>query len=216
MERKFPIILCELRKEKGLSQKETAAKLGISQALLSHYEKGIRECGQEFLIKAADFYDVSCDYLLGRTELRDRSSGLETLLSEADDHKLSPNAKTYIKAAVIASDLMKKNDSLSGVKLDMLIGIGFYKVLLMQAKAGNLPKNWINQANVNGEICCDPMYLAVAEYACYDAIKPVKAKRPLPDAPVPEAIKILVDAVEDYIFSSCSEHLPPMPTKYLK
>ena len=71
MERKFPIILCELRKEKGLSQKETAAKLGISQALLSHYEKGIRECGQEFLIKAADFYDVSCDYLLGRTKEKD-------------------------------------------------------------------------------------------------------------------------------------------------
>ena len=39
MERSFPIILCELRKEKGLSQKEAAAQLGVSQALLSHYEK---------------------------------------------------------------------------------------------------------------------------------------------------------------------------------
>ena len=45
----FPRILTLLRKEKGVSQKEVAAKLGISQALLSHYEKGIRECGLDFL-----------------------------------------------------------------------------------------------------------------------------------------------------------------------
>lgn len=63
----FPRILTLLRKEKGISQKEAACSLGISQALLSHYEKGIRECGLEFLIKTADFYHVSCDYLLGRS-----------------------------------------------------------------------------------------------------------------------------------------------------
>lgn len=63
----FPRILTLLRKEKGISQKEAACELGISQALLSHYEKGIRECGLEFLIKTADFYHVSCDYLLGRS-----------------------------------------------------------------------------------------------------------------------------------------------------
>ncbi len=63
----FPRILSLLRKERGISQKEAAARLGISQALLSHYEKGIRECGLDFLVRAADYYDVSCDYMLGRT-----------------------------------------------------------------------------------------------------------------------------------------------------
>lgn len=63
----FPRILTLLRKEKGISQKEASSKLGISQALLSHYEKGIRECGLEFLVRCADFYGVSCDYLLGRS-----------------------------------------------------------------------------------------------------------------------------------------------------
>ena len=63
----FPRILTLLRKERGLSQKKAAADLGISQALLSHYEKGIRECGLDFLIRAAAYYGVSCDYLLGRT-----------------------------------------------------------------------------------------------------------------------------------------------------
>ncbi|MBR4949303.1 MAG: helix-turn-helix transcriptional regulator [Clostridia bacterium] len=56
-----------LRKEKGISQKKASEELSISQALLSHYEKGIRECGLEFLCRAADFYGVSVDYLLGRS-----------------------------------------------------------------------------------------------------------------------------------------------------
>lgn len=63
----FPRIITLLRKERGISQKNAAAALGISQALLSHYEKGIRECGLDFLVKAADYYNVSCDYLLGRS-----------------------------------------------------------------------------------------------------------------------------------------------------
>ena len=63
----FPRILTLLRKERGISQKQAAASLGVSQALLSHYENGIRECGLSFVVKAADFYGVSCDYLLGRT-----------------------------------------------------------------------------------------------------------------------------------------------------
>ena len=66
----FPRILTLLRKERGISQKEAARELGISQALLSHYEKGIRECGLEFVVRAADFYRVSCDYLLGRSPER--------------------------------------------------------------------------------------------------------------------------------------------------
>lgn len=70
MNNNFPRIITLLRKERGLSQKKAAEELDVSQALLSHYEKGIRECGLEFVVKAADFYDVSCDYLLGRTPHR--------------------------------------------------------------------------------------------------------------------------------------------------
>lgn len=70
MNNNFSRIITLLRKERGLSQKKAAEELDVSQALLSHYEKGIRECGLDFVIKAADFYDVSCDYLLGRTPHR--------------------------------------------------------------------------------------------------------------------------------------------------
>lgn len=63
----FSRIITLQRKERRISQKQAANDLGISQALLSHYEKGIRECGLDFLVKIADYYNVSCDYLLGRT-----------------------------------------------------------------------------------------------------------------------------------------------------
>ena len=63
----FSRIITLLRKEKGVTQKQAAEDLGVSQALLSHYEKGIRECGLEFVVRVADYYGVSCDYLLGRS-----------------------------------------------------------------------------------------------------------------------------------------------------
>ena len=71
MKSEFSRVITLLRKEKNISQKQAAAELGISQALLSHYENGIRECGLGFLVKCADFYGVSCDYLLGRSADRD-------------------------------------------------------------------------------------------------------------------------------------------------
>lgn len=63
----FARIMTLLRKERKLSQKKAAEDLGVSQGLLSHYEKGKRECGLDFLVRAADYYNVSCDYLLGRS-----------------------------------------------------------------------------------------------------------------------------------------------------
>ncbi len=72
---KFASILTKLRKERCISQKTAAADLGISQALLSHYEKGIRECGLGFLIRCCKYYGVTADYILGISESR---SGLKS------------------------------------------------------------------------------------------------------------------------------------------
>ncbi|MBQ5823841.1 MAG: helix-turn-helix transcriptional regulator, partial [Clostridia bacterium] len=54
----FSTRITSLRKERGLSQKEVAMSLGVSQALLSHYEKGVRECGLDFVLKCADYFGV--------------------------------------------------------------------------------------------------------------------------------------------------------------
>ncbi len=68
MERSFPQTLSALRREKNISQRAAAAELGISQALLSHYENGAREPGLGFVCRACEFYGVSADYLLGRSD----------------------------------------------------------------------------------------------------------------------------------------------------
>ena len=85
MNRHFPRTITLLRKEKNLSQKQAAKDLGVSQALLSHYEKGIRECSLDFVVKAADYYHVSADFLLGRTPQRE--------ITHADCEEESPAKK---------------------------------------------------------------------------------------------------------------------------
>ena len=68
MERSFPETLSALRRGRNLSQRKAAADLGISQALLSHYETGAREPGLQFVCRACDYYGVTADYLLCRSE----------------------------------------------------------------------------------------------------------------------------------------------------
>ena len=68
MTRGFSETMSELRRKKGASQRTAAADLGISQALLSHYEHGAREPGLDFVCRACEYYGVSADYLLGRTD----------------------------------------------------------------------------------------------------------------------------------------------------
>ena len=69
----FSRTLSLLRQERGVSQRTAAGDLGISQALLSHYENVIREPGLAFVVKACDYYHVSADFMLGRTLSRDGS-----------------------------------------------------------------------------------------------------------------------------------------------
>ena len=57
-----------LRKEKGLTQIALQMKTGIEQALLSKFENGERVPPTDTLVRLAEFYDVSIDYILCRTE----------------------------------------------------------------------------------------------------------------------------------------------------
>lgn len=117
MNNNFPMIITQLRKEKKISQKDAAKDLEISQSLLSHYEKGIRECSLDFLIKLADYYEVSTDYLLGRTT--QRYSDLFTL----DDNN---EKKGYSKITQLANKILLINTIT--VLYEYLIKIGSKKL----------------------------------------------------------------------------------------
>jgi transcriptional regulator with XRE-family HTH domain len=61
-----------LRREHCISQYTLADRLGFSRGLLSNYEQGTRQPDFNILIKIADYFKVSTDYLLGVTEVRGR------------------------------------------------------------------------------------------------------------------------------------------------
>lgn len=60
--------LKELREEKGISQLKLAMDLNMNQNSISRYENGLREADYKTLIAFADYFNVSLDYLLGRTD----------------------------------------------------------------------------------------------------------------------------------------------------
>lgn len=62
--------LLELRKERKLTQEITAKKLEISMKSYCRYETGEREPTASTLVRMADFYDVTLDYLVGRSDER--------------------------------------------------------------------------------------------------------------------------------------------------
>ena len=132
----FPRILSLLRKERGLTQKQVAADLGIAQALLSHYEKGKRECGLEFLVKAADYYNVSTDYLLGRSPVSnggiitesDIPDGNSSGDSKSGDIMLALNKKLITNSIeVIFSILQKIKSSKLSKSVSSMLTLSVYK-----------------------------------------------------------------------------------------
>ncbi|MBR2871525.1 MAG: helix-turn-helix transcriptional regulator [Clostridia bacterium] len=59
-------ILKELRLEKNLSQQQLAKQIGVSQKAIDFWERGINEPKATYIVKLADYFEVSADYLLGR------------------------------------------------------------------------------------------------------------------------------------------------------
>ena len=113
MATEFSRTLSLLRQERGVSQRTAAADLGISQALLSHYENGIREPGLAFVVRACDYYHVSADFILGRTLSREGN-----MLSEQE--VLDANEPGNILQGSVLATLQSK--LLSGA-IDVLFGL---------------------------------------------------------------------------------------------
>lgn len=73
-------VIRQLRKEKGISMKELGAFLGVTESAVSFYESGKRQPDYNTLMKIADYFDVSVDYLLGRNTQKNNAP----LLSQKD------------------------------------------------------------------------------------------------------------------------------------
>lgn len=111
----FSRTLALLRREKRISQRTAAGDLQVSQALLSHYENGLREPGLSFVVRAADYYGVSCDYLLGRSMSRDGGTALTPAPAETGEEEAAGgaalNKKLVADAACVLLDAAAKSGS---------------------------------------------------------------------------------------------------------
>ena len=138
MNTNFPRTLSLLRKEKGLSQRKVAVELGVSQAVLSHYENGLREPGLDFVAKAADYYKVSSDFLLGRTMSReDYTITAEDLPDSSEDKDnvlrgsmmATLNKKLIMNSLSVIFDLVGKSKNKQLInETSMLFDVAVYKV----------------------------------------------------------------------------------------
>jgi transcriptional regulator with XRE-family HTH domain len=79
----FSVRLAYLRKKKNVTQQKVADYLGITRPAYTAYEQGKRQPDYETLTKIADFFDVTVDYLIGRTD-----DPQEDSLKEDDDKVL--------------------------------------------------------------------------------------------------------------------------------
>jgi len=106
MERSFGAALSELRRSFDLSQRTLAADLHISQALLSHYENGTREPGLPFVCRVCDYFGVSADFILGRSDNENTGicmtgavAELNRALAEIDDSSVKKAAMDFVDGA---------------------------------------------------------------------------------------------------------------------
>ena len=147
----FSRTLSLLRQEKGVSQRTAATALGISQALLSHYENGIREPGLPFVVKACDYYGVSADFLLGRTLSRDGTTIAPEVLYDLSEEKNNSmkggvlallSKKLIVNSVGVLFDLLAKTGSREAVKAAAnYLSSAVYQIFrrLYQANPSNNP-----------------------------------------------------------------------------
>jgi len=83
-----------LRRNHGLTQQQLADALMLSQSMISKIERGITRLDPLLAIRFADFYNVSLDYLFGRSEK-------QLQISEKDIAKLSEQDKNEMLAMII-------------------------------------------------------------------------------------------------------------------
>lgn len=137
MASEFSRTLSLLRQERGVSQRTAAGDLGISQALLSHYENGIREPGLPFVVRACEYYHVSADFILGRTLSRDGSmlSSEELLTAAEPGNVLQGSVLATLQSKLLAgavdvlfSLLGKLNDKAAINAAAAYLGDGVYQL----------------------------------------------------------------------------------------
>lgn len=196
-----------LRKERGLSQKEVAMSLGVSQALLSHYEKGVRECGLEFVVRCAEYFGVTTDYLLGKED--SKYGTYNALLGEYgktlyQDKNCKFDISTILLCLSAFAERFSTMDTKLGDKLLWGAAISEYKILVSSIAAGRFTPDCVDVP-----IKWDDKMFQIFVDAVYQGL--FYTDKTLPTAKIhndklPPFANTLVTAVEDYVIKIASSY----------
>ncbi len=195
---KFSQILSQLRKERGISQKKAAIDLGISQALLSHYEKGIRECGLDFVIKCSEYYGVTADYLLGVSNSR---TGVDTsyINIPIDEAENGLSVGTLAQASTFLLDIISTTkDEKAAQYIYDYYALCIYRGAITMAKAGILPKEMFKvDYNLGRELANAAIAVEDAKFGFIE-----DRSRTGMDLPESNALQKLIEQAEERIITN--------------
>lgn len=207
--------ITSLRKEKGLSQKEVAISLGVSQALLSHYEKGVRECGLDFVVSCADFFGVTTDYLLGR---QDSKYGL---INEEEKYLLLETATDEIDMQLVmlcvsffAEKVKRPVDEVYGDKLMWSAAVALYKLIVYGINKGQLHKEWFNVEIRNDDFIFQKFVDVIWNGLYANDTKVVGEIDEQYGKQFPEVFGSLIQSVETYVEKITGRYLNVANKKY--
>lgn len=207
MEDSFASRMVQLRRESGLSQKDAATGLLISQALLSHYEKGIRECGLGFVVRAAEFYGVTCDYILGKSANKHSLAG-DLMTSEDIPEDSEFTAQTAMRFIMFLRTLLKgfdfynmKPDKIYEDKYVRYFILCLYRILLSAAKSGEIPLEWLGSRPVVSK----PFFIDVVDTAMRGVLEGdgIQGTYASAEMPAPQCVKTCIAQAEKFIFDAC-------------
>ena len=150
-------MLVSLRKARGISQKQAAKDLHISQALLSHYENGVREPKFDFVDKVCLYYGVTADYMLGRinessvtincgtddtVRVAEKTADMIKLLENAGNEELLSAASAYLSIAM-DEVMLAMEETLPDAMMNLRKAALYAKIKASAAKEDTEPVNEI-------------------------------------------------------------------------
>lgn len=154
--------LALIRKEKKISQKEAASRLGISQALLSHYENGVRECGLDFVRRASRYYGVTSDWLLGLEDARHSIHDLYSQEPQETDDEMSLH--TALRALAQLSEQLQTAGDFPGQDVLTLLAVDAYRLALYGAIYGVADENWFSLEVGEANALSNEVSRAIVQY----------------------------------------------------
>lgn len=111
----FKIRLKKIRESKGLSQKQLAIFLDVSQGAVGNWESGTRMPNLEILGKIADYFDVTTDYLLGKEDCELQPDSIDSVIYE-ELQKMTDSEKEEILAFINFTKSKRESSQNIGAK----------------------------------------------------------------------------------------------------